>query len=183
MKGIIHNTTMGDCKSFFGDFLSKVQNSITNELLPTAAATAVAAEQLLGASPGAAGSSGMASPFANADAEVYIHSQPGSSSSSTPVGGHGKLHQQQQHGQQHMKKGSTLGSTAKWSQQQQQQRAAAAAEAERLLSRSVSAKPSFAQPISELHLVSRWVTQSSRVNGSTCICVLQYTVQQRMPCS
>jgi hypothetical protein len=41
------------------------------------------------------------------------------------------------------------------SQSRQQQQAAAALE--RQLSRVVSAKPSFAQPIAELRLVGRWV--------------------------
>ncbi|KAF6258085.1 hypothetical protein COO60DRAFT_1158483 [Scenedesmus sp. NREL 46B-D3] len=55
VKGIITKTTLGDCKAFFSDFLTKVQNSISTELLPQAAAAAAASEQLLGASPGLAG--------------------------------------------------------------------------------------------------------------------------------
>ncbi|WIA39894.1 hypothetical protein OEZ86_013336 [Tetradesmus obliquus] len=148
MRGIIAKTSFGDCKAFFSDFLAKVQNSISTELLPQAAAAAAAAEQLLGASPGlpaAAGAAagmlspraGMQSPFASVDAEVFVCSPRHASAASSPA----RPGMQQQH---HRRGGS----------QSRQQQAAAAA-LERQLSRVVSAKPSFAQPIAELRLVGR----------------------------
>jgi hypothetical protein len=126
----------------------QVQNSISTELLPQAAAAAAAAEQLLGASPGlpaaAAGMlsprAGVQSPFAAVDAEVFVCSPRHPSAASSPM----RPGMQQQH---HHRRGG--------SQSRQQQQAAAALE--RQLSRVVSAKPSFAQPIAELRLVGRWV--------------------------
>lgn len=148
VKGLIIKTTMGDCKTFFSDFLSKVQNSISKELLPSAAAAAAATEQLLGGSPGGGGSA-LSSPFATADGQVYISSSRGTNSSSDASAARKTQRQQQQlH-----RKGSAASSPANWPQQQQ--RMAAVMEAERLLTRTVSSKPSFAQSMSELGLVSR----------------------------
>jgi hypothetical protein len=130
---------------------AQVQNSISMELLPQAAAAAAAAEQLLGASPGAAAAGmlsprgGVQSPFAAVDAEVFVCSPRHLSALNSPV----RPGMQQQQQQQHRRGGS---------QSRQQQQAAAALE--RQLSRVVSAKPSFAQPMSELKLVGRWVVRS-----------------------
>jgi hypothetical protein len=129
----------------------QVQNSISMELLPQAAAAAAAAEQLLGASPGLPGAAaagmlspraGAHSPFAAVDAEVFVCSPRHPLAASSPVR---PSMQQQQH-----RRGT--------SQSRQQQQAAAALE--RQLSRVVSAKPSFAQPIAELRLVGRWVLRA-----------------------
>eukprot|EP00882_Tetradesmus_deserticola_P005472 GHRQ01005762.1.p1 GENE.GHRQ01005762.1~~GHRQ01005762.1.p1 ORF type:complete len:432 (+),score=179.44 GHRQ01005762.1:599-1894(+) len=164
VKGIITKTSLADCRVFFSDFLAKVQNSISSELLPQAAAEA---EQLRGALPGLPGAAvsrdDMPSPFAAVDAEV------GCSSRHPPAAGSSKRPgmQQQQHQQQHRH-------GALHSRQQQ----GAAAALERRLSRVSSAKPSFAQPMAELRLAGRALPAQEVINTVQAILLLLVLVLQ-----
>jgi hypothetical protein len=111
-------------QSFYQDFLSKVQNSIATELLPAAAAQAVAAEQLLGASPTATtpagagrlrappqlrspsprGPGGVTSPFAAVDAEVFVSTPMQAGGSAPQRRRSSKLHKGQQQERQQQKR-------------------------------------------------------------------------------
>jgi hypothetical protein len=198
VKGIITGTTISDCKVFYSDFLAKVQNSITTELLPTAAAAAAAAGQLLGDSS-ATGllsprvGNALISPFATAvDAEVFVRAS--STGATAPVSSQ-QLQQQaaQQRQHHHHRRGSSA------SQQQQRHRqqrppllvlpsgllfdasvpahglgalpSCRGLNSARQMPRAVSAKPSFAQPMAELKLIHRWVSDlPSFLQGSKFCC-------------
>eukprot|EP00879_Flechtneria_rotunda_P002598 GHRR01002799.1.p1 GENE.GHRR01002799.1~~GHRR01002799.1.p1 ORF type:complete len:441 (+),score=135.39 GHRR01002799.1:229-1551(+) len=151
VQGIITNTTMGDCKTFFKDFLAKVLNSTQTEL---SAATKSPFPAVAAAVPVVQQRPPMQTPFAVADAEVFMQSPWQASTNGTA-----RLPQQQQNGKQHGK-------------QQQQLRAGGAATAvvkgntavcgeSRLeahpvnLSRAVSSKLDFIHTVNDLQLRDR----------------------------
>jgi hypothetical protein len=164
-RGLIVSTTLADCRTFYTDFLAKVQNSIETELLPSAVAAAAAAERLLetpraGAdaagplqtqlSPRAGGSSAHASPFAGVEAEVLsrLHSVAAGTPVATP-----------RRGSRH--RPALLDSLP-------EALVGVAGGPSVPLTRLVSAKPSFAQPITELRLANRCAV--TIIKGLCCPC-------------
>ncbi|KAF8062893.1 VAD1 [Scenedesmus sp. PABB004] len=176
VRSIIVSNTLSDCRAFYGDFLAKVQNSIATELLPSAAAAAAAAEALLGGGEPPLLSPrrrGPPSPFASVDAEVFVRSSSRGAGAGAGAAACHRRGASLSRAQPQQARASPLPPPAPQQEQQQPGGAGVSAFADQAAlgplspgrgapragarppSRRVSAKPSFAQPASELHLPTR----------------------------